>query len=137
MVDKKRMDKIFSAVGLDMERLAGMNFDVAGFSNFSRDHLGFHGNMENYALAKQKLFTQHLYPHSISVVNCEHPRFRAKGWSAAPSDLPLNTISSYHVFAYVSLTNASHVAQPSSPLTLKDVLREVIEFTRSRNAIRN
>ena len=50
-----------SSIGLDMERLAGLYFDVAGFSNFSRDHLGFHGSMENYAKAKKKLFTHHLY----------------------------------------------------------------------------
>lgn len=50
-----------SSIGLDMERLAGLYFDVAAFGNFSRDHLGFHGSMENYAKAKQKLFTNHLY----------------------------------------------------------------------------
>ena len=50
-----------SSIGLDMERLAGLYFDVAAFGNFSRDHLGFHGSMENYAKAKQKLFTHHLY----------------------------------------------------------------------------
>ena len=52
--------------GLDMERLAGLYFDVAAFGNFSRDHLGFHGSMENYAKAKQKLFTKHLYTSTQS-----------------------------------------------------------------------
>ena len=55
-----------SSIGLDMDRLAGQNSDVAGFSNFSRDHLGFHGTMENYALAKQKLFENHLYQASVA-----------------------------------------------------------------------
>ena len=55
-----------SSIGLDMERLAGLYFDVAGFSNFSRDHLGFHGSMENYAKAKQKLFSRHLYTSTKS-----------------------------------------------------------------------
>ena len=73
-----------SSIGLDMERLAGLKFDVAGFSNFSRDHLGFHGSMENYATAKQKLFVNHVYKKSIehsdsktsiSIVNCDDEAF--------------------------------------------------------------
>ena len=50
-----------SSIGLDMERLAGLYFDVAAFGNFSRDHLGFHGSMEKLCQSKAKLFTNHLY----------------------------------------------------------------------------
>ena len=37
-------------------RLKTLVFDYAVFTNLTQDHLDFHGNMENYALAKQKLF---------------------------------------------------------------------------------
>ena len=45
-----------SSHGLDQGRVNAVEFDVAVFTNLSRDHLDYHGNMENYAAAKQKLF---------------------------------------------------------------------------------
>lgn len=46
-----------SSQGLEQNRVAGMHFDVALFSNLSHDHLDFHLNMENYYQAKKSLFT--------------------------------------------------------------------------------
>ncbi|CAN7556832.1 UDP-N-acetylmuramoyl-L-alanyl-D-glutamate--2,6-diaminopimelate ligase [Massilia sp. LjRoot122] len=45
-----------SSIGLVQERTAGMHFDVAIFTNLTRDHLDFHGDMESYEAAKVKLF---------------------------------------------------------------------------------
>jgi UDP-N-acetylmuramyl-tripeptide synthetase len=45
-----------SSHGLDQGRVNGVEFDVAVLTNLSRDHLDYHGNMEAYAAAKQKLF---------------------------------------------------------------------------------
>jgi UDP-N-acetylmuramoyl-L-alanyl-D-glutamate--2,6-diaminopimelate ligase len=45
-----------SSIGLDQGRVNGVQFDVALFTNFSRDHLDYHGDMERYAAAKAKLF---------------------------------------------------------------------------------
>jgi UDP-N-acetylmuramoyl-L-alanyl-D-glutamate--2,6-diaminopimelate ligase len=45
-----------SSVGLDQGRVNGAHFDVALFTNFSRDHLDYHGDMERYAAAKALLF---------------------------------------------------------------------------------
>ena len=47
-----------SSHSLTMERVAGINFDVALFTNLSQDHLDLHGTMEEYALAKAKIFSQ-------------------------------------------------------------------------------
>ena len=45
-----------SSIGLDQERAAGMHFDVAMFTNLTRDHLDYHGDMAAYEAAKVKLF---------------------------------------------------------------------------------
>ncbi|WP_010489884.1 UDP-N-acetylmuramoyl-L-alanyl-D-glutamate--2,6-diaminopimelate ligase [Pseudomonas sp. S9] len=45
-----------SSHGLDQGRVAALDFNVAVFTNLSRDHLDYHGTMENYAAAKAKLF---------------------------------------------------------------------------------
>ena len=46
-----------SSHGLDQGRVNGVEFDIAVLTNLSRDHLDYHGTMEAYAAAKQKLFS--------------------------------------------------------------------------------
>jgi UDP-N-acetylmuramoyl-L-alanyl-D-glutamate--2,6-diaminopimelate ligase len=57
-----------SSHALVLERLAGCSFDVAIFLNLSRDHLDFHGDMDDYFEAKSRLFTM-LKPGGKAVVN--------------------------------------------------------------------
>ncbi|MES2017805.1 MAG: UDP-N-acetylmuramoyl-L-alanyl-D-glutamate--2,6-diaminopimelate ligase [Pseudomonadota bacterium] len=45
-----------SSIGLEQGRTSGMHFDVALFTNLTRDHLDFHGDMDSYEAAKTKLF---------------------------------------------------------------------------------
>ena len=45
-----------SSIGLVQGRTLGMHFDVAVFTNLTRDHLDFHGDMASYEAAKIKLF---------------------------------------------------------------------------------
>lgn len=45
-----------SSHALIQGRVNGIHFDSAVFTNLSRDHLDFHGDMESYAQAKSKLF---------------------------------------------------------------------------------
>lgn len=45
-----------SSHGLEQGRVNGVAFDIAILTNLSRDHLDYHGTMEAYATAKQKLF---------------------------------------------------------------------------------
>lgn len=45
-----------SSHALELERVAGLSFDVAVFSNLTQDHLDFHVSMQDYFKAKGKLF---------------------------------------------------------------------------------
>ena len=46
-----------SSHSLALERVVGITFDVAAFTNLSQDHLDFHGTMDAYAKEKKKLFS--------------------------------------------------------------------------------
>lgn len=45
-----------SSIGLDQDRVAGVEFDVALFTNLTRDHLEYHRTMRRYREAKARLF---------------------------------------------------------------------------------
>ncbi len=45
-----------SSIGLEQGRTNGMHFDVAIFTNLTRDHLDYHGDMDAYEAAKTRLF---------------------------------------------------------------------------------
>ncbi len=45
-----------SSHALKLDRVAGVEYDLAVFTNLTQDHLDFHGTMDDYLAAKQKLF---------------------------------------------------------------------------------
>lgn len=47
-----------SSHALDQGRVDAVHFDVAVFTNLTRDHLDYHGEMAQYGAAKAKLFTR-------------------------------------------------------------------------------
>lgn len=59
-----------SSHALDQRRVEGLRFEVAAFTNLSHDHLDYHGEMENYARAKKRLFDG-LPEQSAAVVNAD------------------------------------------------------------------
>ncbi len=64
-----------SSHALDQGRATGINFDVAVFTNLTRDHLDYHQTMENYFAAKRLLFDGTVYPAPrVAVVNAHDPR---------------------------------------------------------------
>ncbi|MFN7662523.1 MAG: UDP-N-acetylmuramoyl-L-alanyl-D-glutamate--2,6-diaminopimelate ligase [Alphaproteobacteria bacterium] len=66
-----------SSHGLSQHRLDGLRLKAGGFTSFSRDHLDYHGTMENYLQAKGRLFS-HLVRSSqgIAVLNADIPEYQ-------------------------------------------------------------
>ena len=64
-----------SSHALEQQRVREVEFDLGVFTNLTRDHLDFHGSMENYFAAKSKLFTaleQGSKP-GVAVINSDDP----------------------------------------------------------------
>jgi UDP-N-acetylmuramoyl-L-alanyl-D-glutamate--2,6-diaminopimelate ligase len=71
-----------SSHALDQERIAGLTFDVAIFTNLTRDHLDYHRTMEDYFAAKRKLFES---SPRVAIVNVDDPYgVRLKAESSSP-----------------------------------------------------
>ena len=63
-----------SSHGLDQYRSEGPKLRAAAFTNFSRDHLDYHGSMEAYFAAKMRLFDAVLDDDGTAVVWTGDPR---------------------------------------------------------------
>ena len=63
-----------SSHGLDQRRLEGVHLAAAGFTNFTQDHLDYHGTFEAYFEAKMGLFTRVLQDDGVAVVNLDDPK---------------------------------------------------------------
>jgi len=62
-----------SSIGLAARRVDATDFAVAVFTNLSRDHLDYHGDMVAYAAAKARLFGELLPSGAAVVINVEDP----------------------------------------------------------------
>ena len=62
-----------SSHALALKRVEALRFAAGVFSNLTRDHLDFHGDMEAYFASKRKLFEM-LPPDAPSVINLDDPR---------------------------------------------------------------
>ena len=63
-----------SSHGLDQRRLDGVRLKAAGFTNFTQDHLDYHGTFEAYFAAKAALFDRVLPEDGTAVINMADPR---------------------------------------------------------------
>ncbi len=91
-----------SSHAIHQKRVAGITFDVAAFTNLSRDHLDYHKTMEAYCAAKAALFTQ----CKKAVVNANDP------WAQAVlKKCPLDTLRiGDRLFAEEVLLSASEIS---------------------------
>jgi len=69
-----------SSHGIDQHRVLGLGFEVAVFTNLTRDHLDYHDGLEDYFKAKARFFTGETIgglgpnpPPKIAVINTDDP----------------------------------------------------------------
>ena len=102
-----------SSHGLDQGRVAGIRYDIAVFTNLTRDHLDYHGTMEVYAAAKFRLFATHGLSHAVINVDDEWGRHFAGRLRAAPLD-----VITYGLAADARL-RASHIVQSEAGIRFR------------------
>lgn len=64
-----------SSHALSLNRVKGLEFDIACFSNLTQDHLDYHLTMDNYLNEKKKLFNM-LRKDRTAIINCDDSYFR-------------------------------------------------------------
>jgi UDP-N-acetylmuramoyl-L-alanyl-D-glutamate--2,6-diaminopimelate ligase len=64
-----------SSIGLEQQRVAGINISVGAFTNFTQDHLDYHKNMQDYFACKMLLFSSVLGNKDCAIINSDIPEF--------------------------------------------------------------
>ncbi len=114
-----------SSHGLSLERVYGIEFAAAVFTNLTRDHLDFHGSEEEYFAAKSLLF-RHLLPTASAVLNADDPRSKklaeltkARVWTygACNADVTLQDVRLAPDRTYLKLATPDGVFDCDSALT--------------------
>jgi len=114
-----------SSHAIEQNRLAGIDFTAAAFTNFTGDHLDYHKTMEAYLAAKLRLF-ENLSPDSTAIINkddpvCEQVAAATKAnrifYSlSAPADLTIKQISMDINGTVFDILYKGEKARVSSPL---------------------
>jgi UDP-N-acetylmuramoyl-L-alanyl-D-glutamate--2,6-diaminopimelate ligase len=60
-----------SSHSLALDRISGLFYDVAVWTNLTQDHLDFHKTMDNYYEAKKRLFAEYMKPDGVAVINID------------------------------------------------------------------
>lgn len=126
-----------SSHSMDMERVYGCDFDVAVFTNLTRDHLDFHLSMERYFSSKKKLF-EYLEnkKEAVAVINLDDPKGKelsrglkvrsiTYGWQPS-ADI---TVDSYQLSLQgleATITTPEGKLQVSSPLIGRGNLSNIL-----------
>jgi len=112
-----------SSHALDQQRVASLRFDAALFTNFTRDHLDYHGTLEAYFAAKAQLVSL-VAPQGTVVINADDPAWRALPMSPrqlrvalhAAADLCARDVVSSDTGTQFTLRTATAQAAVSLPL---------------------
>ncbi|PHR84549.1 MAG: UDP-N-acetylmuramoyl-L-alanyl-D-glutamate--2,6-diaminopimelate ligase [Colwellia sp.] len=102
-----------SSHALEQGRVNGNAFDIAIFTNLSRDHLDYHGTMADYAAAKRQLFTNN--DNQVAVLNGDESQVKTwlTTWANNQNNVWLYGRSDYikNSTKFVSCRNLEHHSQ--------------------------
>jgi UDP-N-acetylmuramoyl-L-alanyl-D-glutamate--2,6-diaminopimelate ligase len=90
-----------SSHAIALDRVAGLHYEVAAFTNLTQDHLDYHGTFENYIAAKHKLFEN----CDKAVVNADDQAYKAM---IADTSCSVTTYSALKDSADYSAKNIEH-----------------------------
>lgn len=87
-----------SSHAIHQDRIAGLDFDIAGFTNISHDHLDYHKTFKEYIYAKKKFFDE-LGAHAIAIVNDDdvNGAVMVQNTKAKIKTFALKTVADYKV----------------------------------------
>jgi UDP-N-acetylmuramoyl-L-alanyl-D-glutamate--2,6-diaminopimelate ligase len=116
-----------SSHALALDRIAGLCFDIAVWTNLTQDHLDFHHTMEEYYQAKKRLFTEYLAGQGCAVINIDDPwGKRLSGELAAVRQVTFGESADAHVriLSSESGADATHlsVSVDGAPVQLRSSL---------------
>jgi len=98
-----------SSIGLIEHRLSGCHIHTAIFTNFTQDHLDYHGTMQAYWQAKQSLFE---WPGLVAaVVNLDDPKGQALCELLADTSIQVWTVSMHSTQANLYARHVRTTAQ--------------------------
>lgn len=64
-----------SSIGLEQGRVDGLDIQIGAFTNFTQDHLDYHGDMTKYFACKMLLFKKVVLAQGFAIVNADIPEF--------------------------------------------------------------
>lgn len=113
--------------GLCQKRVANIEFDIAGFTNLSQDHLDYHGTMKEYFKAKCILFNELLSKDSISIINIDDS-WGSKLAESNPPNLHTYSINNHADFmatniAYSTKGTSYRLITPAGEVTINSTLK--------------
>jgi len=97
-----------SSIGIEEQRLDGTRIDTAVFTNFTQDHLDYHGDMRAYWAAKRKLFAWEGLRHAV--INIDDLHGRALALELRHAALDVWTVSALGE-ARLQARNVAHTSQ--------------------------
>lgn len=94
-----------SSHSLEYGRVRATRFAIAAFTNLSQDHLDFHGDMDSYRAAKERLFTE--YEVGTAVINIDDPVGREIAAGYVGDLLTVGTVGDVSVSALIPMVGGS------------------------------
>lgn len=97
---EKGCDYVFMEVsshGIDQDRIEGLHFSIAGFTNITHDHLDYHKTFENYLKVKKRFFDE-LPASAVAITNIDdkNGKVMLQNTKAKKATYALKTLADYH-----------------------------------------